>query len=388
LGASVVLALSVGLTAVYAYTDLHERVDGAYKAQDALAMALVRLGRNPASWQVPEVVRLAVQARESERLEKEQAAFNADIERFFQQKMDERRRLGYSGTIGLYVKELSTGYTYYQARDNNGPRTGVLFECASTVKLLAGFTLCYMNSLGQLDLNDTIKDDLLPYKGQILWTMRRMITNSVNEYFNVFLRFLGPKKINDTLKLAGLQDTTVRREILPSPEVTNAGVLARYGTLQGNYTSPRDFGLLLETLYRKQFLGGKNSELLLDIIQHTVYNSRIPTGINFEVPIAHKTGTAPGVVNDCALVFLPDNPYIIVMMSSGADAGVTLFEQQMARTVHDYMKARLMERKKGGYDDPAKQAVAADIEVLRAEQLAVPDVRLVPLPPEPEADAH
>jgi len=37
-----------------------------------------------------------------------------------------------------------------------------------------------------------------------------------------------------------------------------------------------------------------------------------------EIRISHKFGTLPGVVNDAGIVFAPNHPYVVVMMSKGA----------------------------------------------------------------------
>ena len=267
------------------------------------------------------------------------ALFAQEVDELFAELIESRTSQGHKGVIGVYVKELYSGHTYYGIKSDRGESEGV-FETASTVKLLAALALYKGESEGRIDLEGTISDELLGYRGEIDWTIHRMLTHSVNEYYNMFLRLLGVDQINTVLQGAGLDNTVIRREIMPSPEATPEALLKRYGTLLPNTTTPEDFGRLLELIYRGEFLGPELSRKLLLTLQNTIYNSRIPHGIGFEVPVAHKTGTAPGVTNDAALVLLKDNPYIIVIMTRDTFSGTTDFHRQLAKRLHNYMKGR------------------------------------------------
>ncbi|KAF0195097.1 MAG: beta-lactamase [Bacillota bacterium] len=269
----------------------------------------------------------------------EQTSFAQDVEEMFARLIQARTAQGHTGVIGVYVKELYSGNTYYGVKSHLGEAEG-LFETASTVKLLAALAVYKGASKGEIDLKSTIADQLLGFRGELDWAIRRMLTHSVNEYYNMFLRAFGVGEINAVLQEAGLFNTVVKREIMPSPEATPATLLQRYGTLEPNTTTPENFGHLLELIYRGEFLGPELSRKLFTTLQNTIYNSRIPQGINFEVPVAHKTGTAAGVTNDAALVCLKDNPYIIVIMTRDAYSGTTDFQRQLAKTIHNYMKIR------------------------------------------------
>jgi beta-lactamase class A len=105
-------------------------------------------------------------------------------------------------------------------------------------------------------------------------------------------------------------------------------------------TSARDVGNFLNLLYQKKLVSKDASEKIIEALslnipradmtteqkaQSPFYN-RIPRNISNSVKIAHKTGELARIRHDVGIVFLENNPYLIVLMSrnlkgeeSGAD---------------------------------------------------------------------
>lgn len=83
-----------------------------------------------------------------------------------------------------------------------------------------------------------------------------------------------------------------------------------------NITTPADL-----TLYLRQALGPKvltaaSRTRLLQMLEHTDFPIRIAAGVPKGVPVGHKIGTLPGVVNDVGLVALPGHPYALAVCTA------------------------------------------------------------------------
>src|SRR5207253_8434905 len=70
--------------------------------------------------------------------------------------------------------------------------------------------------------------------------------------------------------------------------------------------SARSAGRLMAQLSRGRILGAASTRMLLDLLQTTAFNDRIPFYLG-GAPVAHKVGMDPGngVANDCGVIFQP-----------------------------------------------------------------------------------
>ncbi|HWQ31019.1 MAG TPA: serine hydrolase, partial [Negativicutes bacterium] len=118
--------------------------------------------------------------------------------------------------------------------------------------------------------------------------------------------------------------------------------IKRYGISRSPRTTPRDLGLVLELLYDKKTFGEDNSKLFIQSLLDNIYSNRLPAGVGYRSPVAHKTGTSAGegVYNDAGIIFLDGNPYIMVVMSKGSGSGVQSLFRGIAGEVYDHMKKR------------------------------------------------
>ena len=97
-------------------------------------------------------------------------------------------------------------------------------------------------------------------------------------------------------------------------------------------------GYILEQVYTKKDTDEHMTHFNKALLDN-IWNSRIPTGINFKYPVAHKTGTASshGVYNDAGIVYCK-NPYVLVVFTRGETktAGEG-FIREVAKEVTNYM---------------------------------------------------
>lgn len=102
--------------------------------------------------------------------------------------------------------------------------------------------------------------------------------------------------------------------------------------------SPRQFGNLLNSLYRGDYLGSEMSTYALELLSGTVYDSQLRRGVPSGTRVAHKVGfnADAGDFHDCGIVFLPHRPYILCVMSSNntrAEADAVI--GRISRIVYD-----------------------------------------------------
>jgi beta-lactamase class A len=107
--------------------------------------------------------------------------------------------------------------------------------------------------------------------------------------------------------------------------------------------SPKDYGNILRSLYISSYLRRPMSELALNMMLRTKYNTQIPAGIPTGIPIAHKVGFnfEIGEFHDCGIVYVPQKPYIICLMSresSNIEADRVI--SSVSKIVYDYVSLK------------------------------------------------
>jgi beta-lactamase class A len=90
-----------------------------------------------------------------------------------------------------------------------------------------------------------------------------------------------------------------------------------------SYLGPKQYSNILRALYYSAYLRRTFSELALSIMSETDYNTQIPAGVPKDIPVSHKVGYlySDGInhYHDCGIIYHPQKPYILCIMSTGAD---------------------------------------------------------------------
>ncbi|MGI5825914.1 MAG: serine hydrolase [Patescibacteria group bacterium] len=203
------------------------------------------------------------------------------------------------GLYGIYYLDLSTGNSFAI----NGDR---IFTAASLIKLPVMLTLYKEADAGRIDLDTVYKlrgvdkrggAGSLQYKpdGYSI-TYRQMAqlmgSQSDNTAFNVISKLLGETKIQNTIDLLGMKNTS----------------------FANNDTTPEDINLFFQKLYNGKVVTEKSKEEILDFLTDTIWEDRIPAGIPQDIKVAHKIGTEVRVISDAGIVFTP-RPFILTILS-------------------------------------------------------------------------
>lgn len=270
--------------------------------------------------------------------------FNNEVDTIVMKRINAFFKNGGKGTVGIYIRELSTGFEYAYNADKtnpNDPQEGY-FNTASTCKLLSAAVMYRLNECGELELDKEYKDPITKRQYNLKKLLPRMISHSVNDYFNITLRHLGAAKINENLLKLGTEHSVVYSEIMPAEYSSVQNNIKRYGISRSPRTTPRDLGHVLRLLYEGGTFGEENNKLFTQALLDNIYSNRLPAGLGYRSPVAHKTGTSSGegVYNDAGIVFLEGNPYIMVVMSKGSSSGVQSLLRSITGDVYGYMKKR------------------------------------------------
>jgi beta-lactamase class A len=284
-------------------------------------------------------------------------------------------------TIGMAALHLKTGETLALNADQR-------FPLASTYKIPMAAYALHLVEEGELALDQMITvqqhdlvvsspiAQLFPHPGirlSLLNLMEAMLIRSDNTATDVLLRSVGGgESVTRWLAAQGIRDMRVDRSTaalirdymgMPTPtdgtsmavqyqamdfsEMTEADWIARYAALAEDprdQGSPRAMVRLLEGIWRDAWLDDAHGNELRAILSRCLTGGARLSGMvpAQQLPLAHKTGTLGGSVNDVGVILLPDGrgTVILAVFTRGestlqVDAGERTIAE-VGRTVYDY----------------------------------------------------
>jgi hypothetical protein len=143
--------------------------------------------------------------------------------------------------------------------------------------------------------------------------IHQMIVNSDNDVVPSLVNILDPAFYNKTFV-----DLAVN---IPSKD---------FGGIHSDFVSAKTYGAILRVLYNSSYLKTEQSDDLLNIMSQSKFFEGLRKGVPGETAIAHKFGEAIAVnastrkvskieLHDCGIVYHPDSPYILCVMTEGGD---------------------------------------------------------------------
>jgi beta-lactamase class A len=239
-----------------------------------------------------------------------------------------------SGHLGFYYKNLVTGLEF-------GIREQEIYGAASIIKFPLFLHILSECHKGNLSLDDRIvtKDcDKVPSCGALnmftgsvetdIRTMcRLMICLSDNTATNRLIRLCGFEAIERGFADMGLEKTRIRRLLFDA--AANAKGIR-------NSISPKELGLLLEKLYRGEFVDRQTSDYAIEVLCEQQIGHKLGGKLGEDVAIAHKTGEDSGLSNDIGIVYAKQ-PFVICF--TGHQTDVYPWEDLMRRSTYDLYQA-------------------------------------------------
>lgn len=224
------------------------------------------------------------------------------------------------GVMGVAVHDLTSGETFLLHGDD-------VFPQASSIKIAVLAELYDQEQRGRrgetgvarlADLYTMRSEDLVPdssimggltpgvsrITNRDLATM--MVAVSDNSATNVLIDRLGMANVERMLASLGLKNTHLQRKMMDI-------AAARQG--RENISTPREMMTVLDEIYRNKLF---DKELTADFFKvlSTTKDSSIPKLLPADLPIANKPGELEAVRNDSGIIFVPNRPFILCVMTT------------------------------------------------------------------------
>ncbi len=221
-----------------------------------------------------------------------------------------------AGTVGLYVKHLSTG----ASASVNGDR---VMPAASLYKLPIMTEVIRQVRLQRLSLDQQMtvnRAHWVPGSGvlqarvgeslPVRELLQLLIQQSDNIAAMMLLDLTGLNNVNLTMQGMGLRQTRLLDYRTP-------GVLS---TPIGPYqTTAGDMGLLMDTIAGGKLVDPTGSEEALKLLEAKQASELLADGLPWWAKVAHKWGEIPGARHEAGIVFTPRGQYVVIVMTENLD---------------------------------------------------------------------
>jgi beta-lactamase class A len=257
----------------------------------------------------------------------------------FEQRVKDRIATVPGAVVGVYLKDLDDSTEWTVNADS-------VFHAASTMKVPVMIEYFRQVQAGRFARDEQVRlenrfasivdgspytlnaaddsDSLMYARVGTMVPLRelveRMITRSSNLATNAVLALVDPQRAQETARALGAATIMVRRGV-------EDGKAFEQGL--NNTTTPRDLGVLLESIVTERAASPESCREMLAILERQEFNEEIPAGLPPGTRVAHKTGEITGVLHDAAVVFTPQGraPFILVVLTRNID------DQRQARAL-------------------------------------------------------
>ncbi|MCY3563194.1 MAG: serine hydrolase [Acidimicrobiia bacterium] len=254
------------------------------------------------------------------------------------EKRSRQRVEDFEGVAAVSVLDLERG-------DGFSIRGDEVFPTASSIKIHILTQLLARAERGEIDLTDRVRithemygrgSGVIHYMESepelsVLDIAILMIIVSDNTSTNMCIDWAGMEATNALLDDMGLTETRLRRKMMDSQAIDRG---------EENVSTPNELVAMMEMLYRGKPSPGVADQVLriLGKPKSTPLNRALPSNL----AVANKSGGMERVRCDVGIVFLPERPYAITVMTKfglrDSTAGEALI-MNVARDVHQTMAA-------------------------------------------------
>lgn len=207
------------------------------------------------------------------------------------------------GTYSIYFYDLLTG-------DNFGINDQMIIMAASVNKIPILAALYYFVGKGVIDLDKIVvpqAKDIQDYgTGSI-----RYDKSGTPYSIKTLARLMMEQSDNTAAYLLGT-------EIIGLDEIQN--LIGSWGLSQTdmkeNKSSVRDMQIITQKMYKGEITTPALTKEMLDFMDDSEFEDRIPKGIPASIKVLHKIGDEIGKIHDVGIIDLPERPYYLGIMTT------------------------------------------------------------------------
>jgi len=207
------------------------------------------------------------------------------------------------GTFSVYIVELSTGKEYAINKE-------MVVDAASVNKIPILASLYHLVDKEEIDLNRIIvpqEKDIQNYGTGSIQYDKPGTPYSIK----TLARLMMEKSDNTAAYL-------LASVIVGIDEVQK--LVESWGMAQtdmiSNKTSVKDIFIITEKMYQGEITSPELTREMIDFMDDSDFEDRIPKGVPSTITVYHKTGDEVRTVHDAGIVVLPDRPYFLGVMTT------------------------------------------------------------------------
>ena len=222
-----------------------------------------------------------------------------------------------AGVLGVVAIDLNTGAVLQH-------NANALFPQASSIKIPIMAEVFRQAEAGKIDLSASVtlqssdaaggSGDLqselkkAPVRLPVRELIEKMIRDSDNTATNRLIAMAGMDSINQWIGTAGMKHTKLQRVMMDSRSAKQD---------RENISTPMEMARLAEMLYRGRAVSSEASKSMIAILKlvKADFRSTVPK----QVEVAAKPGELDGVRAETGIIFLPNRPFVLSVMSTFLD---------------------------------------------------------------------
>jgi beta-lactamase class A len=157
--------------------------------------------------------------------------------------------------------------------------------------------------------------------------------------------------IDDLLKLMIIYSDNLAKDLLLEninhktieKVYLDLNILSPPDTLADNFMNIKEYVSLFRVLFNVSYLNKEASEKALELLTRVEFKDGLPAGLPANIVVAHKFGerivNGLSQLHDCGIVYYPSHPYLICIMTRGADfTQLSKHIQEISKITYDEMK--------------------------------------------------
>jgi len=226
---------------------------------------------------------------------------------------------GYPGVAGISVKNLVTGEVLSIRGDEPYPSASLIKVAVlvamleevrkGTMRLDERVSMIARDRVGGSGVLQHMGSGLEPTAGDLAWLM---ITLSDNTATNLILDKINVRTVWERMEALGLPRTKIHSKTFLRATSVAMDSSVKYGL---GVTTPNETLRLFEMLHAGRAVSPALDSLAMAMLRANQDNAKLQRWLPEDVAFAHKTGDVDAARSDCGVIYGPDAPVAVCVMT-------------------------------------------------------------------------